>query len=416
MKNILSVMLLGGLSVLLVSCTEVEKKPGDLEADRRGQLIQKQKEKVSSSRTKINFWGKVVDHENNPVEGATVTLKVRDFQKSFTGGETDTAYKSTTNSDGVFSLKGKKGHWLFIDNIEKEGYEYIVAENVENRGFNYKLHSTINNNSDAPVLYYLKNVSEATYLVTNQCRTFRFDKSVSTFEPVYFPKWISIYGEYRNLDKKELGSNNDLLITCTISEDNSKFSLVFESKSGNSGCFLSDKKLDEAPEEGYEAKCLYENSMTNPKKVNDKAGLPSQLFYLYIKGQEGKYYSRIDFEVGTRVLGELFVDLNYSSYTNPYGKRNLLYFKSYNDMERKYRQDAQQCRVKLERRKNDRMFENRKKEREDEEYRKKAKWDTPWIDADKIVAERKKAREAEIKELDEKEEKEFKEWVDKLRK
>ena len=414
MKFICYCLLLINMSVCLVSCTEVEKDCSDIKIDRRQQLLQQQKEKVINSRTKINFWGKVVDQEGNPVEGATVIMHVRDFTKGFIGKKIDTECKSVTNSDGIFSLKGKKGHWLFIDNIEKEGYEYDVSENVENRGFNYKLPSTINDNYDKPVLYYLKNVSDVAYLVTSRNITCRFEKNISSIEPIYFPDWISIYGEYNNLHKEELDTNNDLVITCKIAEDKSKFSLAFESKSGNSSFYLSDYRLDEAPEDGYDNKCMYENSMIDLVKKN-KLGLPSQLFYLYVKGLNGKYYSRIECKVSTRSFGEYFVFLDYKSYTNPYGKRNLLYFQHFNEKERRFRQDAQQCRVDLERRKRARLFESREKESDEEEYRKKAKWDTPWIDVDKVVAERRKAREAGRKEQDEEEEKEFKKWVESLR-
>src|SRR5436190_7560971 len=67
-------------------------------------------------RTPIEFYGKVVDESDQPVQGATVDFKCNDL--SVTG---TSAYKARSDENGLFSLRGIRGN-LLVARVSKEGY------------------------------------------------------------------------------------------------------------------------------------------------------------------------------------------------------------------------------------------------------------------------------------------------------
>ncbi len=435
MKSILHILLLICLAVCLISCEVGRNDVGSIslgqadKADRehREKWIQNFKEKEKESelkiRSDINFWGKVVDLDGNPVGNAIVTYSIRDYTKLNAGGM-DQTYNLATDEKGIFSIDNKKGHLLFVKNIEKKGYEFIFSKNKDYISLSYEggviardLKKTeVVTGPNSPVRYFLRKQGVLDYLVTGGFIG-KFDKNNNTpYKPIYFPQWIDIYGNYNNSDRtEELNSNNDLVITCDFNADCSRFELTFRSESNEALFFLTDKKLYEAPAEGYISECTYENFLAEPDNPN--ADFFAQPFYLYIKDSMGKYYSIIEFKVVASTSGNNpYLRINGAAFTNPYGRRYFEYDSDYINKERQLRIDAMKARVKLERRKNDRAIMCRRKGyEEDEEFRKQTIKETPWVNVYDQIEERKKTREAEIKELDEKEEKEFKEWVESLR-
>ena len=66
--------------------------------------------------TPINFWGKVVDENQNPVQGAEIRFGAND--KYY---ETGSKYQSVSDENGLFSIANIKGRSLSVD-VSKNGY------------------------------------------------------------------------------------------------------------------------------------------------------------------------------------------------------------------------------------------------------------------------------------------------------
>jgi hypothetical protein len=74
-------------------------------------------------RTPIEFYGRVVDENTNPVAGAQVGFGCNDISKTGTSN-----YETTSDDKGGFSIKGIKGKLLSV-NITKEGYYSSKQDN-----------------------------------------------------------------------------------------------------------------------------------------------------------------------------------------------------------------------------------------------------------------------------------------------
>lgn len=67
-------------------------------------------------RTPINFWGKVIDQDQNPIQGAEIRFGAND--KYY---QTGSKYEAVSDENGLFSIGDIKGKSLSVD-ISKEGY------------------------------------------------------------------------------------------------------------------------------------------------------------------------------------------------------------------------------------------------------------------------------------------------------
>lgn len=113
-------------------------------------------------KVEIEFYGKVVDEKNEPVEGATVK-----FSKSDLSSEGTTQLKTQSDAKGVFSLTGVIGRGLGIT-VEKAGY-YTSKQN--RYGFEYAAFSDndfYQPDSDNPVIFRLRKKQAADLLIYHE--------------------------------------------------------------------------------------------------------------------------------------------------------------------------------------------------------------------------------------------------------
>ena len=79
----------------------------------------------------IEFYGKVVDEEGEPIPGVSIEILIsynepslRKVVANFDSGRQKTVFK-TTDFSGLFSLKGEVGRNITIKNFKKEGYGLV---------------------------------------------------------------------------------------------------------------------------------------------------------------------------------------------------------------------------------------------------------------------------------------------------
>lgn len=115
----------------------------------------------------IDFYGKIVDQNTNPVTDASVTVEVlhysADPKELFSGTET---MEVKSSADGCFDVHDAVGRRLFVAQIRKEGCEFVLADNT-NRGFDYtpgnlNIHMP---NAAKPVVFVMRKLGDTTLLL-----------------------------------------------------------------------------------------------------------------------------------------------------------------------------------------------------------------------------------------------------------
>jgi len=119
------------------------------------------KDPTSEGKIPLNFYGKVVDQDNQPVTGAKVHLGWN--TNGVPGG---TAYLETSSDgNGLFSLTGQHGKMLEV-RVDKEGY-YTVEGGAGALAFEYAYPASPNYyepDSNNPVIFHLRKKGEGAKL------------------------------------------------------------------------------------------------------------------------------------------------------------------------------------------------------------------------------------------------------------
>jgi hypothetical protein len=87
-------------------------------------LDSRQQAMEEAANSPINFWGKVVDQNGNPISDATVTFTLT--TQMFSDDDTDNKVVVRSDASGLFSLTGKKGVGISVW-VAKEGY-YSISD------------------------------------------------------------------------------------------------------------------------------------------------------------------------------------------------------------------------------------------------------------------------------------------------
>jgi hypothetical protein len=364
------------------------------------------KEGVKSKVRDIDFWGKIVDFDGNPVPDAIVVISVRNFDSVADVFFSSKKHELKTDSKGLFEFQGK-GMSVSIREISKAGYEYKY-EFLETSHFDYT-YKTISRgiqnvpfkpDPDAPFTFKIRKRGTVEYLWTNSLYG-RFSKVESVpVEVVLLARWADEYGIYHGtLDKRGKGYRTydengkyrsggrgtppkQLHTSCQFNEDYSAFDLTFQYLGDNGGLIVSDEMLYEAPSDGYFPEVHISNPMKEIQPNFDRpVNLHGKKKYLYVKGlyESEVFYSRIELELYTQSHepqnphqsdSDVHVIVRGKIYTNPAGSRWLEYKDDFNRDEEDFRKElAEKCyKARLEAAKNKQPFDEKAfKEKVDKE-------------------------------------------------
>lgn len=276
------------------------KTPAQLEAERYDAI----------NHGKIVFYGQVVNQNDEPVQGATVYVKV--FYNSTVGsGQKRTTMQ--TDADGKFVVTGYEGRTLDIG-LKKDGYDYA---------------------GDVGPFHY-------TSFLAPEARHFPIERS-----PVRFVMWkrkgaepaVKVNGFNIELPWDGSETRVDLLKRAVVKEGGDliirlsaekltreeyragksrwDWDLILESVGGGGFVRAQQRLMSEAPENGYEP------SINLGRKITDEiyTGHAQQDLYVFSRG---KLYSKVHCNFGGNPafgLGHLTLRWH----TNPSGSRNLEY-------------------------------------------------------------------------------------------
>ena len=106
----------------------------------------------------ISFWGKVIDQDKRPVEGANIHYEAIDHYFG-----PSTAYAGFSDQNGLFSITGIGGAGLYV-RVSKDGY-YLLGEKSM-RGFHTG--SSDMPSQDNPAIFELRKRGQTEYIIMIQ--------------------------------------------------------------------------------------------------------------------------------------------------------------------------------------------------------------------------------------------------------
>lgn len=256
-------------------------------------------ELLKSMDRPVHFYGKVVDQNNQPVSGASVFVHVRGSL-----GVKEITVK--TDGLGVFSVTNESGHLILIDSIALAGYEFKISQNLLNNDF--EINDNYHPDPAKPVIYIVRKKEPPATVIPGRL-SLVLNEQHSAYEVDLIKKSRGDPGQFGK-DPFQIAKHADFIIKGKASEDRKSFTITVEATDQASGVQLKDELLYMAPENGYLEKDSV--AILPPGNVNK---------YLYVKGRNGKLFSRVDLEIRMQSNDSASVSLH--SWTNPTGSRNV---------------------------------------------------------------------------------------------
>lgn len=260
----------------------------------------------------IQFFGKVIDQDDNPIPGVKVTLEIRVSKELAPNMIQDVFDRPVlmTGADGRFALTDAKGALLGVHALEKAGYE--PSEKAFRKSY-----------------WYWRDPSQVFHPDAERPEIFRMWKQAGaeTLVRKGIGHAIPYNGTPTSFDLMSGGvvaNGGDLRVTLVRNpqqiqwgQRNYEWTVTIEALDG--GLIVSsDEQMYRAPAEGYQPRLIVHLPANDPNWTDSKD------VAVYLKLRGGKYYGRseLKFMVGSDRPATPF---SITSFINPSGSRNLEY-------------------------------------------------------------------------------------------
>jgi len=252
-------------------------------------------------KTPIEFYGRVVDQDQQPISGVEVEVGWTDMSPS--GSSTR---RLVTGADGRFSMRGERGKALVVHWLRKKGYEEAKASN--RYGFEYAAFwepTYHESDPDKPVIFHLRRKGEAEPMVKHGPTLFaaRTDGEPTAFEIEAGRKVPSGGGDIalRLVRGPKEGKRFDWGVTVEAV--------------GGAGLVHSDAEfMATAPTEGYQSVWSFTQSAVDEDYQSEIK------VKFFVRTAEGKH-ARVEMRIIPEYQEQGAVDL--VIYFNPSGSTNL---------------------------------------------------------------------------------------------
>lgn len=289
-------------------------KPADaaIETSYQRSRLEQLRSIAQKSNRPIQFFGLVLDQDNNPIPDVRVTLEIR-VAKEVTPGVIDDLFDTsvlTTGRDGRFSLTDARGALLGVKALEKAGY--VPSEKAFRKSYWYWRDTShvFHPNAEHPEVFRMWKQAGAERLVRNGIgHAIPYNGSGTNFDLIN-GKAVAGAGDMRvtlvrNPQQIQWGQRN-YEWTATIEVPNGG---VIES---------DDEQMYQAPSDGYRPKCVIHMAADDANWTDSKNAA------IYLKLRGGQYYGRAElkFMVGS---DRAVTPFSITAFVNPSGSRNLEY-------------------------------------------------------------------------------------------
>jgi hypothetical protein len=245
----------------------------------------------------INFYGKVLDENNQAVAGASV-----DYTWSTISTNGTLANHDVTDGSGFFEIH-ETGKRIGIT-VSKEGYYTTPSEKLRSYEYANPGDGLFTPDQANPVVFHLRKKGEAAQLI-HGLKLFGSRQGTLSYVDL-------------TVAKAALTPPGDLTVQCTRSERNAdkRFDWTFILGVPGGGLIESTNEfMFLAPDSGYQP------SFQISHRINDPDWTGQEKHRFFVRSQDGQHYARIDITIMPDYNQNAAYDLEW--YLNPNGSPNL---------------------------------------------------------------------------------------------
>jgi hypothetical protein len=259
-------------------------------------------QRVSEANVPIDFYGKIIDQNGDPVVGAEIEYGIAGY--SVTKVIDVTTGFAISSSEGIFEINNENGEKLFIREIKKKNYTYYVTQNPKS-SFDYWAYGSSSRfvpNENEPIVFYVRKQEELAF-------TLKSDRLMSKdldFGKVFYGSLKD--GRVWPNDHPRFNFQRDFEMVVQRREGQDPL-LTITMLGENAGVILSTETVYEAPANGY-------NSSLEIICEDDEK------YVFFMRNKEG-LYAKIEGYFSTMEPDHSLVRTDITSWLNPYGDRNL---------------------------------------------------------------------------------------------
>jgi hypothetical protein len=277
-------------------------------------------EKVHRDRKKelggnLEFHGKVIDFDGNPVPGAKVRISIMFVPSSSLNFNEFKQVEVVTDGDGYFSVN-EEGFGLSVKYIMKEGYTYKFnySKDFSFSFKNGKEKERRGEQKNMPFIFRVRKLAPPAFVVLHNMTFGKKPGKPSMFDMIR-RQWVHDEAIIIAMQYSSLERDWHTDIKLSVEGEPGKMRLLLEAPDIGSG-FVVEKheffeEMTEAPEHGYRQK------VELPVKPGES---PVEA---YVKGQGGLFYGKISISFSEDRPG--LVAINATSFTNLSKGRGLEY-------------------------------------------------------------------------------------------
>jgi hypothetical protein len=259
----------------------------------------------------IEFYGKVIDQDGNPIPSVKVILSVRWTHELMPGAARDefNRFQLTTDAQGLFTLRGTVGSLLSVVALEKDGYD-PSPRGMRQSFWYWAVTPDVKYNADEhqPEVFRMWKKSGAESLIRKGiAAALLYDGSPTILDLV----------------EGSVGTSGDLRVMLVrnphhivLGQRNYEWTLTIESSDG--GLIASnDEQMYRAPSSGYQRQIVVQMAASDPNWSDESS------FNLFVK-LRGNLYGRAEVKalIGSdRTTTPFYI----TSFINPSGSQNLEY-------------------------------------------------------------------------------------------
>lgn len=247
----------------------------------------------------INFYGRVVDENNQPVAGATASFRWTDLSALGTSEA-----HATSDAGGSFALLDRKGKRMSVT-VTKDGYYTPKGEMLSSYEYANPADGLFTPDSSRPVVFHLRKKGTAEPLI-HGLKLFgsRVDGTMSYVDLVE--------------GKNSLTPPGDLTVRCIRSERDAerKFDWTFTLGVPDGGLIESTNDfMFLAPEAGYQPSVEISHKATDPEWISEEK------HKFFVRSRNGQVHARIEITIIPGYDKNAAFDVEW--FLNPSGSRNL---------------------------------------------------------------------------------------------
>lgn len=274
------------------------------------EIVATRKLVAEANNVVVNFWGQVVDQDDQPLPGVRVIMSVRKWHFALVGGFDSTfpEFVAQTDGNGRFELRNGRGDNLSIKALTKEGYE---AEPGALRSWGYNGAEVLVPDPAAPVVLKMWKADIREKLIEGlKFIRLQLDGRAYTVD---FVKGTCAEGEGEGDVRFSMRRSPD----AALAEMSDR---VFEMIVINGGWVEETdarSPMYAAPENGYVAR------FESHAKFLDERGPDPFSKRFYLRSRDGKLHGRVRLAVLGRTFGANEGEIRLEYAVNPSGSRVL---------------------------------------------------------------------------------------------